>query len=125
MRLRGVLISATALAALAAPSARSATAPAPSGLPDDIPAAALRAEPSLPAPKGWPGPETFPRTSGTGRLDAGAFLWTDWLYDDHGPGTVPFSDGNVAEGGSPSFGSYRYPDGPAAGNGADIFRAGV
>src|SRR6202022_883868 len=90
------------------------------GLPDDGPAALYRAEPTLAPARGWPGPDAFPRTSGTGRLAGGGFFWTDLLYDDHGSlGGAP--GGNLAEVGVPSFGMYRYPTGAAHGNGADIF----
>jgi dienelactone hydrolase len=123
-----------AVAALWVPAAVArATAPAgsgsapvaspPAGLPDDVPLAAVRPEPALPAASGWNGSSAFPRTSGTGRLADGAFLWTDYLYDDHGAVTVP--GGDVAEAGTPSFGGYTYPAGPAHNNGADVFRAGV
>ncbi|WP_194409844.1 alpha/beta hydrolase-fold protein [Microbacterium cremeum] len=77
------------------------------GLPDGMPAAALAPEPELPAPAAWDFSEAFPRTSGTSRLDAGALLWSDWLYDDTGAG------------------AFTYADAAAASNGADIFRAGI
>jgi hypothetical protein len=77
-----------------------------------------------PAARGWDGPESFPRTSGTGRLAGGGFFWTDYLYDDHGATSA--SAGQPAEAaGTPSFGTYTYPAGPAANNGADIFTAAV
>ncbi|MFA5788110.1 MAG: hypothetical protein WDA71_14200, partial [Actinomycetota bacterium] len=95
----------------------------PSGLPDGVPPAALRPEPSLPVPRGWPFPEAFPRTSGTGRLEGGAVFWSDFIYDDHGAKGLmvgsPVTFLAVPEG------TYEYPDGPARMNGADIFRAGV
>jgi pimeloyl-ACP methyl ester carboxylesterase len=97
---------------------------APAGLPPDGPPALYEAEPALPAATGWPGPADFSRTSGTGRLDEGAFLWTDFLYDDHG--AIGAGVGNVStSAGTPSFGTYTYPSGPADSNGADIFTAGV
>jgi hypothetical protein len=94
-------------------------------VPADAPRALYQHEPRLPAPHGWPGPNrAFPRTSGTGRLAGGGFFWTDFLYDDHG--TTTSSTGNPAvTAGSPSFGTYTYPSGKAANNGADIFRAAV
>ncbi|HWC33506.1 MAG TPA: peptidase [Mycobacteriales bacterium] len=96
-----------------------------SDLPADAPPALYRAEPSLPAANGWPGSNTaFSRTSGTGRLADGGLYWTDWLYDDHGTTTASVGDVSVTAG-SPSFGTYTYPPGPAHGNGADIFRAAV
>ena len=54
------------------------------GMPEGVPAAALRPEPELPAPAGWPFGEEFPRTCGTSRFAGGALFWTDFLYDDHG-----------------------------------------
>jgi hypothetical protein len=93
-------------------------------LPADGPPALYAAETALPAPAGWPGPESFPRTSGTGRLAGGALLWTDWLFDDHGANGVPLNDLPVTAG-SPSFGSYGYTNPAAHGNGADLFRAAV
>jgi hypothetical protein len=93
-------------------------------LPADGPPALYRHEPGLPAANGWPGADAFPRTSGTGRLADGGFFWTDFLYDDHG--TTGVSAGNTSvTAGSPSFGTYTYPPGPAHNNGADIFRAAV
>jgi Putative esterase len=108
---------------LALGGAPAALAAPPSGLPSGIPPAAKRAEPALPAPAAWPFDEGFPRTSGTGRLQRGALLWTDFVYDDHG------ADG-VGQSSSPSSlaasdGTYSYPEGPAAGNGADLFRIGI
>jgi len=92
-------------------------------MPEGVPAAALRPEPALPAPAAWPFGEEFPRTCGTGRLAGGAVFWTDWLYDDHGAIGLPWEwPGTLF---SPPRGTYTYPDGPAAGNGADIFRASI
>jgi predicted esterase len=56
-------------------------------------------------------------------VDRGAVFWTDFLYDDHGAIGVPESLPVGAL--TPARGTYRYPDGPAAHNGADIFRAAV
>jgi hypothetical protein len=53
-------------------------------MPEGVPPAALRPEPSLPAPVDWPFAESFPRTCGTGRLDAGATV----LLDGVGAGTA-------------------------------------
>ncbi len=104
-------------------------APAPSsklvvvdGMPEGVPAAARRPEPKLPIPAGWPFGEEFPRTCGTSRFAGGALFWTDFLYDDHGATGVPVS---LPSGGAPPRGTYIYPDGPAARNGADIFRVAV
>ncbi|OBI77609.1 alpha/beta hydrolase-fold protein [Mycobacterium sp. E740] len=93
------------------------------GMPEGVPPAALRPEPKLPAPEGWPFGEDFPRTCGTGRYGGGALFWTDFLYDDHGATGVPVS---IPTGGLvPPRGTYVYPDGPAARNGADIFRVAI
>jgi pimeloyl-ACP methyl ester carboxylesterase len=94
------------------------------GMPEGVPAAARRPEPQLPSPAGWPFGEHFPRTCGTGRLAAGASFWTDFIYDDHGAtGTrvrLPAA-GRIV----PPKGTYIYPHGPAARNGADIFRVAI
>ena len=108
-----------------------AVTPAPSagesvmvdGMPEGVPAAALRPEPALPAPAGWPFGEEFPRTCGTSRFAGGALFWTDFLYDDHGATGVLV--GLPTGGLVPPRGTYVYPDGPAARNGADIFRVAV
>ena len=93
------------------------------GMPEGVPAAALRPEPALPAPAGWPFGEEFPRTCGTSRFAGGALFWTDFLYDDHGATGVLV---DIPTGGLvPPRGTYVYPDGPAARNGADIFRVAV
>ncbi|HEV7846691.1 MAG TPA: hypothetical protein VGO83_10585, partial [Thermoleophilaceae bacterium] len=108
-------------AALAA--APAAVAAAPRGLPPGVPRAARHAEPKLPAPRAWPFREGFSRTSGTGRLQRGAFLWTDFLYDDHG--AVGLGQSSSPTNLAASNGTYSYPAGPAAGNGADVFRAAI
>jgi Putative esterase len=93
------------------------------GLPEGVPPAALRPEPRLPAPAGWPFGEDFPRTCGTGRFAGGALFWTDFLYDDHGATGVLV---DIPTGGLvPPRGTYVYPPGPAARNGADIFRVAI
>ncbi|KUH81397.1 MULTISPECIES: alpha/beta hydrolase-fold protein [unclassified Mycobacterium] len=93
------------------------------GMPEGVPPAALRPEPKLPAPQGWPFGEDFSRTCGTGRYADGALFWTDFLYDDHGATGLPVA---IPTGGLvPSRGTYVYPDGPAARNGADIFRVAI
>ena len=88
-----------------------------------MPPAATRAEPSLPVPKGWPFPESFPRTSGTGRYGGGAAFWSDFVYDDHGAtgATVAPPIASLA----PTDGTYTYPSGAAHMNGADVFRTAV
>ena len=93
------------------------------GMPEGVPAAALRPEPELPAPAGWPFGEEFPRTCGTSRFAGGAVFWTDFLYDDHGATDVLV---DIPTGGLvPPRGTYVYPAGPAAHNGADIFCVAV
>ena len=92
------------------------------GLPPGVPPAARRKEPRLPAADGWPFTERFSRTSGTGRTWNHALLWTDFLYDDNGAVSGP---GVGESAGAWPFGTYRYPEEDAAGNGADIFRAGI
>jgi hypothetical protein len=103
-------------------AASAATSP-PQGMPDGVPLAALRAEPALPVPAGWPFSDRFPRTSGTGRAVKGAFEWTDFLYDDHGAlgATVRAPVTGLA----PSRGTYVYSASTAHNNGADIFRIGI
>src|SRR5437870_1482355 len=122
---RGPLVAvALALVATAAPLARSAPAGAgASQFPEGAPALVRRAEPALPRPSGWPFPDRFPRTSGTGRLAGGAFEWSDFLYDDHGATGV--GPGASGAGWARASGTYTYADGPAARNGADIFRVGI
>src|SRR5690606_34280474 len=85
----------------------AASAPGVPGLPEEVPPAALAPAPELPAADGWPFSEDFSSTSGTSRLDGGALLWTDYLYDDTGAG------------------DYTYSGADTGANGADIFRAGI
>jgi len=92
------------------------------GMPEGVPPAALRPEPSLPVPSGWPFGEDFPRTCGTGRVAGGVLFWTDFLYDDHGATGLPVGDLKIQ---APPRGTYVYPNGPAANNGADIFRVAI
>src|SRR3954462_4829811 len=77
-------------------SAHAASPGAASGLPSGVPPAALRTEGALPVPAGWPFPEAFPRTSGTGRLAGGGTFWTDFLYDDQGATGVRMTPWQVA-----------------------------
>ncbi len=113
-------------AAAAAPGARPSGADRPAGLPSNVPPAATRAEPTLPAPQGWPFGEQFSRTSGTGRLAGGASFWTDFLYDDHGAFTTAAAAQDAAIASlAPTDGGFTYPDGPASKNGADVFRNAV
>ncbi len=120
--MRRLLLALLLVPFLSAP-AHAADPPLP-GLPQGAPAALYRAEPVLPRAPGWSGSEAFSRTSGTGVYDSGAFLWTDWLYDDHGAITAPLANPDQTAG-SPSFGGYSYASPSAHANGADIFRAGV
>jgi predicted esterase len=127
-RVVGVAVAAIALVGVAPAGAARAASPvgAPpklAGMPSGAPPAAYAAEPTLPSPRGWPFPEAFPRTSGTGRLAGGALFWTDFLYDDHGARGVgaSFAGSSLA----PAAGTYTYASPKAVGNGADIFRAAV
>lgn len=117
------------LALVVALPATSHAASGPSvGLPAGVPDAALRPEPVLPAPVGWPFGEQFPRTSGTGRLAGGAAFWSDFLYDDHGATSTAAFPGNLLTSVStlaPTQGVYTYNSPDAHGNGADIFRDAV
>ncbi|MGO9928258.1 MAG: alpha/beta hydrolase-fold protein [Mycobacterium sp.] len=92
------------------------------GMPEGVPPAARRPEPKLPVPSKWPFGEEFPRTCGAGRLAGGALFWTDFLYDDHGATGIPIGDLKIQ---APPRGTYVYPEGPAARNGADIFRVAL
>lgn len=134
MRFRSLTALAVATGLLAAGAATAAPAPAPvapalravPGLPDQVPPAALRVEPTLPAPKGWPFAEAFPRTSGTGRLTGGGSYWSDFLYDDQGALTTPLAAQQKAIASlAPPDGGYTYPAGDALLNGADVFRNAV
>jgi predicted esterase len=99
------------------------------GLPSGVPAAATAPEPALPEPSSseWPFPSDFSHTSGTGLLSGGASLWTDFLYDDHGPLGSPIGIADNARVTSLAevHGGFEYPEGSADKDGADIFRAGV
>src|SRR3954452_7824811 len=116
-----VLALAGMLALQTIPAARAATPP--TGVPAEAPAAAHKPEPALPKPAGWPFPEAFPRTSGTGRMAGGATYWSDFLYDDHGAKGTQTSFGPV--GLAPSIGTYLYADPAAHQNGSDIFRTAI
>jgi len=120
-----IALATTAALLPLAPTSASATPGVDSDVPSSAPAAAHRAEPKLPTPDGWPFEQRLSRTSGTGRLHDGAAYWSDFVYDDKGA-AVP--GGFTAENEAylaPSQGVYRYPEGPAAGNGADVFVAAV
>jgi hypothetical protein len=107
------------------PQPITAAAPASPALPPGVPPAALAAAPVLAEPTAWPTAwgDGFPRTSGAGRYQRGAFFWSDFLYDDNGAIGVPppTNESN----GAPSPGTYRYPEPTAHANGADIFRVAI
>ncbi|HUB75343.1 MAG TPA: prolyl oligopeptidase family serine peptidase [Solirubrobacteraceae bacterium] len=133
----GLLAAALALPALAPPGAAAMSrarqsahsVPGIPGLPTGVPPAASAPEPALPEPSSaeWPFPSDFSHTSGTGLLSGGASLWTDFLYDDHGPLGSPVGIAANAKVSSlaPVHGGFVYPAGPADNDGADIFRAAV
>jgi hypothetical protein len=133
----GMALAAVAAAALAPAPALGMSAarrsddsvPGIPGLPTGVPAAATAPEPALPEPTSaeWPFPSDFSRTSGTGLLAGGASLWTDFLYDDHGPlgSPVGIADNAKVSSLAEVHGGFEYPEGPADKDGADIFRAGV
>lgn len=92
------------------------------GLPEGVPPAARGIEPALPVNPAWPFSGSAPRTLGSGRYAGGAYYWTDFIYDANGAlGPNP----PAYRVGTPSGGSYHYPDEAMAGNGADIFRVGI
>jgi dienelactone hydrolase len=124
------LLSASWLWSCSGALAAQTTAGLPAGLPSDLPAAATAADPTLPEPSAtaWPFPNTFPLTSGTGRLAGGASLWSDFIYDAYGassPEGVTTSTYAQSSGLAGRQGSYVYPAGAADNNGADIFRAAI
>ncbi|HET9733474.1 MAG TPA: hypothetical protein VFP54_12440 [Acidimicrobiales bacterium] len=95
------------------------------GLPTGVPPAATVALPAPPEPSEaeWPFPNDFSPTEGTGLVQGGASLWTDFLYDDYGGADQPErSTGFSAL--APAHGSFTYPSGDE-GDSADIFRAAV
>src|SRR5579884_1922090 len=105
------------------------SAPGIPGLPSGVPPAATAAPATLPVPprKDWPFPSNFSHTEGSGRLDGGASLWTDFVYDDHGPlgSSIGIAQYARASDLAPVHGGFAYPSGPAHQNGADIFTAAV
>lgn len=124
---RSTIVAAVALLAvvLVRPDVQAATTSHRPTLPPGLPPATYVPEPALPAAAGWGLPDAFPRVSGTGRLAHGAVYWSDFLYDDHGAVGNPAA-GQAAYGTytTPS-GSYTYPEGPDANNGADILRVAI
>ena len=132
-------IASSALAAARAPRAnspnsvlslqRADSVPGVRGLPTGVPPAATAAPAELPVPPAseWPFRSDFSHTEGTGRLEGGATLWTDFVYDDHGPAGSPLG---IAQAGNasdlaPVRGGFTYPTGAADQNGADIFTAAI
>jgi hypothetical protein len=128
-RLMAVLIAGAGIALCCSSPALAADAGGPlAGLPAGAAQAALAPTPTIPAPAGWPFPDAFSPTSGTGRLIDGALEWSDWVYDDYGassPEGAPLNQ--ITDNGpfSPAHGDYVYPSGSADNDGADIFRAAV
>jgi dienelactone hydrolase len=97
------------------------------GLPVGVPPAATAPLPTLPAPTSseWPFPDDWSQTEGTGHLDGGADLWTDFVYDDHGPADNPATQ-DSASGLAMDHGGFTYPTGAGYDEGnADIFGAGI
>ena len=93
------------------------------GMPEGVPRPRCGPSRSYPHPAEWPFGEYFPRTCGTSRVAGSALFWTDFIYDDHGATGVLVG---VPTGGlAPPRGTYIYPPGTAARNGADIFRVGI
>jgi dienelactone hydrolase len=118
------------IAALLACGAAPASAGVPAGMPTDVPLAGSEQPAPLPEPSStaWPFPNSFPQTSGTGRLAGGASLWSDFVYDDYGATTSPvgrLSSYDQSSSLAPRHGGYVFPAGAADNNGADIFRAGI
>lgn len=127
---RALVTAAVLGAGVLGAGASTAGAQALPGLPPNVPAAAAQPAPALPEPAttAWPFPNTFPETSGAGRLAGGASLWTDFIYDDYGasgPEGLPGSTFGLSSQLAARQGDYVFPSGPADNNGADIFRAGV
>ncbi len=94
---------------------------------------------SLPPPRPGPGhapgavapamavPERLLPHRGQRPARRGATLWTDFVYDDHGPFGSPIGIADAAQASdlAPVHGGFSYPSGPADQNGADIFTAAV
>jgi predicted esterase len=132
LALLAALLCATATAASAGASGNPRKADSVTGipgLPTGVPAAAIAPEAALPEPERaeWPFPSNFSHTSGTGLLSDGASLWTDFVYDDHGPlgSPVGIAAAEQVSDLAPVHGGFTYPSGPADGDGADIFTAAV
>ncbi len=124
----GALLPSSALAMSKARQVADSVPGIP-GLPTGVPSAATAPEPALAEPSSseWPFPSDFSHTSGTGLLSGGASLWTDFLYDDHGPlgSPVGIAANALVSSLVPVHGGFTYPEGPADKDGADIFGAAV
>ena len=127
------LIAAT-IGLLCAPAAHASSAKARQlqdsvrgipGLPTGVPPAATAPPVVPPEPKvtQWPFPDDFPATEGTGLVQGGASLWTDFLYDDYGAADKGGSQTGFSSL-APAHGSFTYPSGDE-GDTADIFRAAI
>jgi predicted esterase len=123
------LAPSNAAAAQTSARQRADSVPGIPGLPTGVPPAASARPASLPVPSTtqWPFPSNFSHTEGSGRLDDGATLWTDFVYDDHGPLGSPVGIARAVSASdlAPVHGGFAYPSGPADGDGADIFTAAV
>lgn len=99
--------------------------PGIAGLPTGVPPAATAPPMAPPEPTAsqWPFPNDFSATEGTGLVQGGASLWTDFLYDDYGGADQPTQQTGYSALAS-AHGSFSYPSGDD-GDTADIFRAGV
>src|SRR2546421_12289233 len=82
VELLGDVLDALGRVRPADPAPPPAQRPVVGRVPEGGPPAALRPGPSLPGAAGWPFAASFPPTCGTGRLDAGAAYWTDFIYHD-------------------------------------------
>jgi hypothetical protein len=139
VRLGGLVTALVAILAAGLPTGASAHATTSKrvadsvkgipGLPTAVPPAATARPAQLPVPaqSQWPFPNAFSHTEGSGRLDGGASLWTDFVYDDHGPIGSPIGmlAASQASDLAPVHGGFTYPSGAAHQNGADIFTAAV
>ena len=95
------------------------------GLPTGVPPAAAATPVVVPEPSAaqWPFPNDFSATEGTGLVQGGASLWTDFLYDDYGAADDPATQTGYSSL-APAHGSFSYPSG-VEGDTADIFRAAI
>ena len=112
---------------LAAPPAAGSSSEQPKASVGSLPAggpwALHRPAARTKQPNHWPFASAVPQTSGFSRLKGGSLLWAGFPYDDHG--AVGSTPSGPLIGLSPATGTFTYPPGPAADNGADIVAAGV